>query len=178
MMKTSEETGFKDKSEGRGGHEDLKHRSDRGDFYWIPESLAALQQASLGCKLCFRGEALTRGWRICTLTWPRIMYGWRGTQEPALAFNVGKPAATTVIRAAATASRRFPGNTRHCETEKWRNTQMHTRQKNIPCANFHFVSVFFFYLPGHLFPTHSVQKRFPVLPPFVTPTIFGGSFSS
>lgn len=53
----------KGEPEGAGGHDDLKHQSERGDLYWIPGSLAALQQASLGCKLCFRGEALTHGQR-------------------------------------------------------------------------------------------------------------------
>lgn len=99
------------------------------------------------------------------------MYGRRGTQKPALAFNVGKPAATTL----SSELQRQP-LTVFQETQdivKQRNGETHTRQKNIPCANFHFVSVFF-YLPGHLFPTHSGQKRFPVLPPFVTLTMFGG----
>lgn len=47
-------------------------------------------------------------------------------------------------------------------------------EKTSPSASFHFVSAF--YLPGHLFPTHTLcAKRFPVLPPFVTRLVFGVS---
>lgn len=97
-------------------------------------------------------------------------------QESALAFNVGKPAATTLSSELQQQPLSVFQETQDIVKQRNGETQAHTRQKNIPCANFHFVSVF--YLPGHLFPTHSVQKSFPVLPPFVTQTMFGGSFNS
>lgn len=68
------------------------------------------------------------------------MYGRKGTQEPAIAFNVGKPAATTL-----SSELQQQPLTVFQETQdivKQRNGETHTRQKNIPCANFHFVSVF------------------------------------
>lgn len=105
-------------------------RSEDVELNSTPASLATLQLVCLGCKLGFRGKALTGGKRVWTLTRSRIMYDWGSTQEPALALNVGKPAVTTLSLELQQRPLAVFQETQ--DIVKERNGETHTRQKKHP----------------------------------------------
>lgn len=112
-------------------------------------------------QLCFNGKALTLRELDWTLTQPHIIYDWGSTEAPAVTYNVGKLLALTLATLSSKLNQLphncFPGNTGLCETEK-RRKHSHTKgKKTSPSSSFHFVSAF--YLPGHLFPTHTLDKN-------------------
>lgn len=109
-------------------------RGARQTMQILIQYLRLWQRVCLSCKLCLRGEALTGGQRVWTLTQSRIMYDWGSTQEPALAFNVGKPAAPTWSSELQRRPLAVFQETQDVVKQKWRNTHAAKKHPLVPIS--------------------------------------------